>query len=353
MDTKKIEILNYLQGPRRYTEGVELYAKYGENKHLAQTFLRMGVTQSSRDMLMEELRKTAGISEAEFKKIRQQATTPKIEIPAPKVEKPKTVEPETEKILLELAEMFGVSVDELVIPETRMKIIEYYKNEKEDGEVTADKLAELENYLDDLGIDAEDLADVIDDKDRTIAKLTKSLEAAEKKYQAAPPATVKMIHFRERFPFLNDEDCPDVLKILVSDMFTAYGKYKEAHAKLAAMPDDAEALETARLSEEIVENFIKDREIWEELEYYQEHHELLGKCEKVKALQNSQELTGLDDMALMKKRQSAAAQISKQKKIVEDKKADAEKKAAASKTLEEWTAKKKAIDEEIERRKKK
>lgn len=351
MDMKKTEILNYLQGPRRYIEGVELYAKYGENKNLVQTFRRFGVTESSKAMLMEELRKTAGISESEFKSIRQKAERPKMEVPVIKMETKQ--KPDTEKVLMELAEMFDVSVDDLVKPEKRQEIIDYYRNEREDSEVTAEKLEELEHYLDALGIEADELADVIDDKDRTIQKLTKALETAEKKYQEVPATTVKVIRFRERFPFLNEDDCPDILKILVADMFTAYAKYKEAHARLAAMPDDADTKETARLSEEVVENFITDREIWEELEYYQEHHELLGKSEKVKALQARQELTALSDVDLMKKRQSASAQISKQKKIIDDPKADQEKKANAEKILEEWTAKKTAIENEIEARKKK
>lgn len=351
MNMKKSEILNYLQGPRRYIEGVELYAKYGENKNLVQTFKRIGVTQSSKAMLMEELRKTAGISESEFKGIRQKAEKPVMAVTVIKAET--KAKPETEKVLMELAEMFGVTVDELVKPEKRQEIIEYYRNEREDSEVTAEKLQELEQYLDDLGMDAEELADVLDDKDRTIQKLTKALEAAEKKYQDAPATTVKVIRFREKFTFLNDADCPDILKILVADMFTAYAKYKEAHARLAAMPDDADTIETARLSEEVVENFVTDREIWEELEYYQEHHEILGKYEKVKALQVRQELTAMSDVDLMKKRQSASAQISKQKKIIDDPKADREKKANAEKVMEEWTAKKTAIEDEIEARKKK
>ena len=47
-----------------------------------------------------------------------------------------------------------------------------------------------------------------------------------------------------------------------------------------------------------------------------------------------------------------AAQISKAKKVLEDKKADDDKKAKASETLAKWTAKKEAIEAEIEGRKK-
>ena len=39
------------------------------------------------------------------------------------------------------------------------------------------------------------------------------------------PVVENVIRFRDRFPFLNSPDCPDVLKILVADMFTAYDLY--------------------------------------------------------------------------------------------------------------------------------
>lgn len=76
MNSVKEEILNYLQGPRNYVEGVELYAKYGASKTLVQTLRRQGVTRASKEMLAEELRKLAGITEADFRKIRQMATRP-------------------------------------------------------------------------------------------------------------------------------------------------------------------------------------------------------------------------------------------------------------------------------------
>ena len=166
MNSVKEEILNYLQGPRNYVEGVELYAKYGASKTLVQTLRRQGVTRASKEMLAEELRKLAGITEADFRKIRQMATRPTMET-AP-VAPVKTVamktKAETDKILLELAAMFDVSVEDLVKPETRQEIIAYYKGEKEDSEVTAEKLEELERYLDSLGVtDIEELADQLDE----------------------------------------------------------------------------------------------------------------------------------------------------------------------------------------------
>ncbi len=262
------EILSYLEGPRRYMEGVALYEKYGANKTLVQTFIRQGVTKASQAMLYEELRKIAGISERDFGKIRQRVSKP-------------------------------------VAPANKI-----------------------------------------------VAAKTTTETVTEEKTVTETPTTIKVVKFREKFPFLTEDDCPDVLKILVADLFTAYAKYKEAHAKLSELPDDADALEAARLSEEVVENFIQNREIWEELEYYQENHELLGKCDKVKAIQERQGVAELTDVELLQKRNSAAAQISKAKKVLENPKADEEKKAKAKDTLALWTAKKEAMEAEIDSRKK-
>ena len=113
-------------------------------------------------------------------------------------------------LLLELAESFGVSVEELVSSDFRDKVLSMDEN--------ADRVEELEEEL----------------------------EEAEKRYKAAPETVTKMIRFREKFTFLNSPDCPDILKILVSDMFTAYGKYKEAFARLEVTPDDVSSLSTAQ-----------------------------------------------------------------------------------------------------------
>ena len=59
------------------------------------------------------------------------------------------------------------------------------------------------------------------------------------------PVVENVIRFRDRFPFLNSPDCPDVLKILVADMFTAYDLYLKTFRELGELPDDVE-LEQAK-----------------------------------------------------------------------------------------------------------
>ena len=61
----KQEIITYLAGPRNFIQGVELYEKYGINRMLKKSFRRQGETETMKAILLEELRKLAGLSERE------------------------------------------------------------------------------------------------------------------------------------------------------------------------------------------------------------------------------------------------------------------------------------------------
>lgn len=161
-----------------------------------------------------------------------------------------------------------------------------------------------------------------------------------------------MIRFREKFTFLNSPDCPDILKILVSDMFTAYGKYKEAFVRLEATPDDVNLLSTAQEAQAVVENFIANREMWDELEYYRENGKILGKCEKVKSLSVRKGVENLSDIDIQKALNNARANLSKNKAKLEQAGDDEKKKASALALIQKWETTQKAIEEEIEARKK-
>lgn len=94
-------------------------------------------------------------------------------------------------------------------------------------------------------------------------------------------------------------------------MFTAYGKYKEAFARLEATPDDVSSLSTAQEAQAVVENFIANRDMWDELEYYRENGKILGKCEKVKSLSVRKGVENLSDIDIQKALNNARANLSK------------------------------------------
>ena len=81
---------------------------------------------------------------------------------------------------------------------------------------------------------------------------------------------------RNEFPFLSEPGCPEEFKILVADMITAHSRYMKGHDRLfeVANKDNETCFAAAR---ETVENYIDNREMWEELEHYKKTGEILGK----------------------------------------------------------------------------
>lgn len=170
-------------------------------------------------------------------------------------------------------------------------------------------------------------------------------------YPEADDSIKEIIRFRERFPFLKEENCPDQLKIMVADMFTAYDAYKEAHQVLLDNPD-ANADSAYAECKKAVENFKLNRDIWDILEYYKEHGSLPEGVED-KEQTPEEEIANLSDLDLSSKLKSAVANESKHKKAVRDAEQKGEKSEKSEIQLQYWSNRKKALKEEIEKRKKK
>lgn len=79
--------------------------------------------------------------------------------------------------------------------------------------------------------------------------------------------------FREDYPFLNKHDCPHELKVLAADKISAWINYTEAHKKIP----DATTKDYHSLARYIIENYKENRLIHQELMYYKEHGQVLGK----------------------------------------------------------------------------
>jgi hypothetical protein len=89
-----------------------------------------------------------------------------------------------------------------------------------------------------------------------------------------PTENKETIKLREEFPFLNDPSCPNELKILVSDKISAYYNYCNGHERLFNSPTEGDIFLASR---DVVENFILNRIIFEELNYYKKNKKLLMK----------------------------------------------------------------------------
>lgn len=80
--------------------------------------------------------------------------------------------------------------------------------------------------------------------------------------------------FRDEFPFLDRPGCPVELEALASRKFTKYRAYVRLHRQLRDCTDLAQCTKVAG---ELVDNYIDNRRIWQELNWYKEHGTLLGK----------------------------------------------------------------------------
>lgn len=90
------------------------------------------------------------------------------------------------------------------------------------------------------------------------------------------------ISLHDQFPFLDEDDCPQELKILVSDKRKAFRAYADAHAKLlfVAFNDEEKTeildIEIYELASKALENFEVNQLIYKELNHYKEHKTILG-----------------------------------------------------------------------------
>ncbi|WP_298119355.1 hypothetical protein [Flavobacterium sp.] len=86
---------------------------------------------------------------------------------------------------------------------------------------------------------------------------------------------------REEFPFLNEDNCPDVMLIVVGKRITAFKKYQALHAKLQEVnegkhPETTEE-EKLQLAKDAEAAFAENRLCWEELKHYDTNKTFLGK----------------------------------------------------------------------------
>lgn len=86
---------------------------------------------------------------------------------------------------------------------------------------------------------------------------------------------------REEFPFLNADDCPDIMFVIVGKRISAFKKYQALHAKLQEVnegkhPDFTED-QKLELTKEVEATFSENRLCWDELKHYDTNKTFLGK----------------------------------------------------------------------------
>lgn len=79
---------------------------------------------------------------------------------------------------------------------------------------------------------------------------------------------------RNQFPFLNRKDCPNEIKILVSDLITTWERLNQIREE--ELPKAKNKNQRFALAKEAAESHRENRIIWREINYYNENGKILG-----------------------------------------------------------------------------
>lgn len=205
-----------------------------------------GFTPANLETLKYDIKKTYGISDMDVLNF----------VPE------KTDETDTEETKLtfeEIAEKLNVNLEELNY-QRELKPLALEVSKSLGHELPNMKTETLLSYL----------------SDQKAKSIDVSPEEVENAYKEATDDAKEGLKFRNEFPFLSEPDAPQKLKALVTDKFTALQNYEEAHEQIQKMKATGETEGLFELGKKAVENWELNQLIYDELNYYQEHKEILG-----------------------------------------------------------------------------
>ena len=129
----------------------------------------------------------------------------------------------------------------------------------------------------------------------------------------AVPNVVDGIGIRDEYPFLNDENCPDVFKILVADKISAYKSYAAAHAEILGVDTSEDAEERLyEVGKKALEKWRLNKDIKDELDFYRDSNgKILGKHPLLADLKMKQDVGEMSEADLVKARINAQKSVSK------------------------------------------
>lgn len=130
-----------------------------------------------------------------------------------------------------------------------------------------------------------------------------ALEAAKKtlvtrQVSELPEEVKASIKLREQFPFLRDPQCPDSLKLLVSELITSFENFKGNQPKLHENLSDVDA---QALVDVILQDYIDNKQAWDELEHFKTTGKVLGLHPIFELIKGKEELSAMKTEDLAKK----------------------------------------------------
>lgn len=180
-------------------------------------------------------------------------------------------------------------------------------------------------------------------------ELEETTEAVKQILVNAPEEVKTDLKLRDEFPFLAAEDCPDKFKILVADKLTAYNKFRDSRAEIKKLLElGATEDELFEMAKTTVENFELNLEIYDELNYYKEHGEILGKHPIFADDMLSEKVAKMSTVELTKRQKNLRTYVSRDSKKL-DKMEAGEDKDAFEKKLNEFKTELEQIDARLDK----
>lgn len=246
----------------KYNEAFKLYRETDTKDLNYERVFNLGYNDSNYNNVMYELQKLHGITDVEIAigtmavvKEEEEVADPNLDLDPNATEAIDQGQDEGDENIVKLPKLED---DEGELKPAQSKANQDSKEAKQDA-----------TDINQIEVDAEILGE----------SQTKGNSEVNKEDFIPAPNSDERAKLRGDFPFLNDADCPDELKVLVADKITAYKAYVKDQADLVKHANgelDLQADTAKNLAAQVVENFEKNREIYEELNYYKEHGKILG-----------------------------------------------------------------------------
>jgi hypothetical protein len=271
-------------------------------------------------------------------------------------------------IIYDLQKLYGITDVELRTPIVAQNNTDVSKNETSVPKIEISKELEAAvlqldvenaNYAKELKPLANELATAFDDELKSqkgddlkayLLEKQKALQetAFENPFINAPDDAKSGLKLREQFPFLADKDCPDKLKVLVADKLTAYNAVISAREELFKQKDNQTLPQEDILAlvSDAVADFQLNQDIFDELNHYKEHGEILGNHPIFEDEMLQKEVSLLSDNDAHKAHKNLATYISKEKKKLEKAKTP-ESKQKIQDVINGHEAKRKLIAEKL------
>lgn len=318
MSQLKADVIQYLTTDRTFDGARQLYLQYGPRGSFYNRASRALESLLMRDMLRDELVKLAGIPE----QVAAQLFAQRIVMQAdPVIAEASPAPTTTNPPATDQAEAAAEAERKKFITQLKMAIGRQKSKIEKKGETEPEK---VQFWIDELAKMEADLAAYTEEKPAKAPAAETPAEStgdeAEKpvtisKVLAELPEEVrKSIRLREEFPFLATADCPPLLKQLVGHMLDAYDKYRHAHQALFAATTDEDI---AELSKTVVDNYIENREIWDELNHFKNHGKILGKHVIFKSTLVEEKVAAMSVVELAKRKETLVKSISRKKNQLE------------------------------------